>query len=224
MKELLGPMVTTTDYFDAVSLLSINLGNLCVTASSAASCAQPPATPPTDQTRPMTRSRAGVTTEPSGRIRSLLQFTRSLRGDSHRAVGGSFGESHDRATPSFTAATPAQACRWDIRTTMMRRDQNEVDVRFIRLLFRSPVEELIAYRWAKRLAGLLGQKAMELRPDTTLSELLTWAALAGVDSMDFVVVFEPELGMEFANFLDFSDHTTFREMVEHYGRQCIETS
>lgn len=97
----------------------------------------------------------------------------------------------------------------------------EVDVRFIRLLFRSPVEELIAYRWARRLGNLLGPRAMQLRPDTTLSELLAWAAAAGVDSMDFVVVFEPELGMEFAEFLDCSDHATFREMVEHYAQQSL---
>ena len=112
-----------------------------------------------------------------------------------------------------------------MRTTrpMERHDKSEVDVGFIRLLFRSPVEELIAYRWAKRLAGLLGQRATQLRPDTTLSQLLTWAATAGVDSMDFVVVFEPELGMEFADFLDYSDHTTFREMVEHYATQRIQS-
>src|SRR5687768_12194938 len=101
--------------------------------------------------------------------------------------------------------------------------RSEVDVGFIRLLFRSPVEELIAYRWAKRLAKLLGQRAMQLRPDSTLSEMLAWAAAAGVDSMDFVVVFEPELGLEFAEFLDYSDHATFREMVEHYAKQSVSS-
>lgn len=95
---------------------------------------------------------------------------------------------------------------------------SEIDVGFIRLLFRSPVEELIAYRWAKRLAALLDRRVMQLRPDTTLAQILGWAAAADVDSMDFVVVFEPELGMEFAEFLDYSDHTTFREMVEHYTK------
>ena len=96
--------------------------------------------------------------------------------------------------------------------------KSEPDVRFIRLLFREPTEELIAYRWARRLGRLLGQRVMQLRPDTTLSEMLEWAALAGSDSMDFVVVFEPELRMELAEFLDYSDHATFREMVEHYGQ------
>ena len=94
----------------------------------------------------------------------------------------------------------------------------EIDVGFIRLLFRSPVEELIAHRWAERLRKLIGPQVMQLRPDTTLSEMLDWAAAAGVDSLDFVVVFEPELGLEFAGFLDYSDYATFREMVEHYAK------
>jgi hypothetical protein len=94
------------------------------------------------------------------------------------------------------------------------RSDSAIDVRFIRLLFRSPVEELIAYQWAKRLANLLGHRVMQLRPNTSLTEILSWAAAAGIDSMDFVVVFEPELGMELAEFLDYSDHATFREMVE----------
>ena len=97
----------------------------------------------------------------------------------------------------------------------------EIDVRFIRLLFRSPVEELLAYRWAQRLGRLLGPRVMQLRPDTTLSEMLAWAAAVGADSMDFVVVFEPELGMEFTEFLEYSDHATFREMVEHYAKKSV---
>jgi len=63
-----------------------------------------------------------------------------------------------------------------------------------------------------------------LRPETPLSQILAWAAAAGVDSMSFVVVFEPELGMEFAEFLDYSDHTTFREMVEHYAKRSVPSA
>jgi hypothetical protein len=95
----------------------------------------------------------------------------------------------------------------------------DIKVESIRLLFKSPVEEEIAYRWASRLSRLLGQRIMQLRPDTTLSEILKWAAASGIDSMDFVVVFEPELRMELAEFLDHADLYTFREMVEHYARR-----
>jgi len=95
----------------------------------------------------------------------------------------------------------------------------DVDVEFIRLFFTSPVEEEIAHRWASRLSKLIGPKVMQLRPDTTLSEMLDWAAVGGVDSMSFVFVFEPELRMELAEFLDYADCATFREMVEHYARR-----
>jgi hypothetical protein len=90
---------------------------------------------------------------------------------------------------------------------------------FIRLLFMDPVEEKIAHRWACRLASVIGAPALNLRPDTTLAQMLDWTASVAADSMDFLVVFEPELRREFANFLDCADHITFREMVEHYANR-----
>ena len=98
-------------------------------------------------------------------------------------------------------------------------DSQDFDVKFIRLLFTDPVEEEIAYRWASRFARLVGGQASKLRPGTTLAEILRWAATARVDSMDFVMVFEPELRMQLAEFLDYSEHTTFREMVQHYAQR-----
>jgi hypothetical protein len=100
---------------------------------------------------------------------------------------------------------------------MTNQSAENVDVEFIRLLFRSRVEEEIAHRWASRLGRILGPRVIELRPCTTLSELLVWAATSGVDSMDFALVFEPELRLEFAEFLDCPEHVTFRELVEHYA-------
>ena len=97
------------------------------------------------------------------------------------------------------------------------RTKDSVSVDFIRLLFADPVEEQIAHRWASRFGALVGAQVLQLRPETTLAQMLTWAALANVDSMDFVVVFEPELRMEFRDFLDCCDHATFREMVQHYA-------
>jgi hypothetical protein len=95
----------------------------------------------------------------------------------------------------------------------------DVDVKFIRLLFTDPVQEEVAYRWASRFARVIGKHALKLRPGTTLAEMLKWAAAAKVDTIDFVVVFEPELRIDFAEFLDHSEHTTFREMVEHYAKR-----
>ncbi len=94
-----------------------------------------------------------------------------------------------------------------------------VKMDFMRLLFTDPVEEALAHRWACRFAALVGPAALRLRPETTLGEMLEWAARAKVDSMDFVFVFEPELRMDFAQFLDDANHVTFREMVKHYAER-----
>jgi len=93
------------------------------------------------------------------------------------------------------------------------------DVEFIRLFFRASDEEEIAHRWASRLARVVGLRVMELRPETTLSEMLRWGVMSRVESIDFVVIFEPELRMDFAEFLDDSEHCTFREMVQHGTRR-----
>jgi hypothetical protein len=92
------------------------------------------------------------------------------------------------------------------------------DVEFIRLLFTDPVEEQIAHRWALRFASLVGPRVLQLRPQSTLAEMIEWAAIVDVDSMDFALVFEPELRMGLAEFLDYAEHATFREMVQHYAR------
>jgi hypothetical protein len=63
-----------------------------------------------------------------------------------------------------------------------------------------------------------------LRPATTLAELLQWAVASGVEGMDFVVDFKPELRLEFAAFLDDAEQVTFREMVEHYARRFQEVA
>lgn len=101
----------------------------------------------------------------------------------------------------------------------MNLASENVNMEFIRLLFVDSVEEKIAHRWACRFAGLVGSQAFRLRPSTTLAEMLQWAAAANVDSMSFLMVFEPELRMEFASFLDYCEHATFRELVRHYGNR-----
>lgn len=97
------------------------------------------------------------------------------------------------------------------------QDQRAVSLDFIRLLFKSRIEEEIAHRWAMRLGDVLGPQAAQLRPETTLAEMLKWAALSSVSSVRFLLVFEPELRMDFAVFLDHADQVTFRELVQHYA-------
>jgi hypothetical protein len=72
---------------------------------------------------------------------------------------------------------------------MSQPGHGEFDPKFIRLLFTDPAQEEIAYRWASRLTRLLGPQALNLRPETTLDEMMEWAVAAQADGMDFVFVF-----------------------------------
>jgi hypothetical protein len=56
------------------------------------------------------------------------------------------------------------------------------------------------HRWAVRLARVAGSNLQQLRPETTMDDMLKWGVAANADPMDFVVVFEPELRMELAGF------------------------
>lgn len=51
---------------------------------------------------------------------------------------------------------------------MNKPASQEVDVEFIRLLFTDSVQEEVAYRWARRLGGLIAWRVMELRPGPPL--------------------------------------------------------
>ena len=62
---------------------------------------------------------------------------------------------------------------------------------------------------ASRFDRLVGPQAMHLRPGTTLEEMLQWAASTKVDSMDFALVFEPELRVTFAIFRVFRGFPSF---------------
>lgn len=87
------------------------------------------------------------------------------------------------------------------------------NMEFIGIFFPVPIEEEIALRWARRLGALLGPKATELRPDTTLRELLDWAAQRRVASLDLTRVFEPELRRQIKAFLQDPETITFRDLV-----------
>jgi len=50
--------------------------------------------------------------------------------------------------------------------------------------------------------------------------MIEWAEECKVDPIDFAVVFEPELRRAFISFLDDSDQTTFRDMVEQFA-ECF---
>jgi hypothetical protein len=99
-----------------------------------------------------------------------------------------------------------------------------ISMEFMRLLFTNPIEEKVAYRWAARFADVTGHHALNLRPSTTFAEMMKWAEAAAVDTMDFLFVFEPELRMDLADFLDSAESITFRHMVQHYAGKFTSMS
>ena len=105
------------------------------------------------------------------------------------------------------------ATLWRHGTTEAAPSSNP-NMEFIGIFFPAPMEEAFALRWARRLGALLGPKAAELRPETTLGELLDWAAERRVASLDFTVVFEPELRRQMKIFLRDPEAFTFRDLVK----------
>ena len=61
-------------------------------------------------------------------------------------------------------------------TVNLSKKSESVDVGFIRLLPKSRIEEEVAHRWRTRLGKRLGSCVRQLRPGTTLSEMMEWAA------------------------------------------------
>src|SRR5690349_9700636 len=92
-----------------------------------------------------------------------------------------------------------------------RQQDDEVNVEFIRLLFRSPIEKQIAYEWATGLARLIGPQVMRLRPSTTLAEIERWLENADADIEGVVKLFEIAPGTD--DEVRYPDQT-FREFVE----------
>lgn len=78
-----------------------------------------------------------------------------------------------------------------------------------------PAAEKIASACARLLASQLGQRATQLRAETTLSEILGWIEISSRRGVEFIVALETELGFELDEFLHDFDLVTFRDLVEH---------
>ena len=70
------------------------------------------------------------------------------------------------------------------------------DFRFIRLLFPGAAQEQVAVRLLRALAAPLGHQAGQVRPETTLGEIMTWAEAGGVGAVELVTALEDGVGME----------------------------
>ena len=88
----------------------------------------------------------------------------------------------------------------------------------IGIFFQVSSEEQMAVRIARLLSRLVPDYIAALRPETTLTEIFSWAASSRRDTVHFVESLERELGFELEEFIDDFDRTTFREVVEYAVR------
>src|SRR5215471_20500188 len=70
---------------------------------------------------------------------------------------------------------------------------SSVDVNFIRLFFPKPLEERIAVYWAENLASIIGEEALQLRPEKTFAEIFSWLEKHDDGAVDFVLAVLEEL-------------------------------
>jgi hypothetical protein len=102
-----------------------------------------------------------------------------------------------------------------------KQQADEVNVEFIRLLFRSPIEEQIAYDWVTGLARLIGSQVMQLRASTTLAEIDQWLENADAKIEGVVKLFEIAPGTDDEVLYP---EQTFREFVERLAARYRQMS
>src|SRR5437764_8888353 len=69
-------------------------------------------------------------------------------------------------------------------------------VEFIRLFFKSPAEEEFAVRCAEFIAGVVGERVLQLRPDTKWSEILQWFGPKPVHGALFTMLLKKKFGAD----------------------------
>jgi hypothetical protein len=98
--------------------------------------------------------------------------------------------------------------------------QSEPSVEFIRLFFKSPKQEELAVRCAQSIACLVGHRVVQLRPDTTWSEIFGWRGLGPANAALFMLALRRQFGPCVKELNAASDFMTFREFIEYVcGRE-----
>ena len=85
---------------------------------------------------------------------------------------------------------------------------------FIRLFFKSPEQEQLAVRCARFIASLVGERIVDLRPDTRWSEIFEWAGPSPAHLAAFTFALKKEFGAAAQLIIDDPECMTFREFVE----------
>ena len=93
--------------------------------------------------------------------------------------------------------------------------ESEPSVEFIRMFFKSSKEEECAVRCAQSIARLVGDHVLQLRPDTTWSEIFGWRGTGPANVAIFMVALRRQFGPGVKEINAASDFMTFREFIEY---------
>jgi acyl carrier protein len=102
--------------------------------------------------------------------------------------------------------------------TLTKQDLHAFAAR-IRPYFHPPLQD-IAEEFALLIAQTAGARTKELRPQTTLDDILEWMGTDSLDRVELVMAIEAELGFEIPD--DDAAHsavTTFEQLVTRIARQ-----
>jgi hypothetical protein len=101
----------------------------------------------------------------------------------------------------------------------MSSDDWELKVAFIRLDFPPP-ERDTAQTVAAAFGEVMGPAILQLRPEHTMGEIMSWSTSDGFDTVELLVALEEEfLGREMVDeFAARFEQRTFREFVEYLSR------
>ena len=86
---------------------------------------------------------------------------------------------------------------------------------FIRLFFKIPAQEQFAVRCAKLIAGIVGERVADLRPETKWSEIFQWVNPSPTHTVAFTFTLKKEFGAYATVLLDDPEAMTFRDFVEY---------
>jgi len=93
--------------------------------------------------------------------------------------------------------------------------KSKPSVEFIRLFFKSPVEEEFAIVCAEFIANVVGDRVLGLRPDTKWSEILQWLGPKPDHPALFAILLKKRFGPDVEEIIAASEFMTFREFVEY---------
>jgi hypothetical protein len=92
-------------------------------------------------------------------------------------------------------------------------------IEFIRLFFKSPAEEAFAVHCAEFIAGVVGERVLQLRPDTKWSEILHWFGPKPAHRALFAMLLKKRFGKDVNEIVAAPEFMTFREFVEYVCTQ-----